>query len=479
VGRGPIAQAIDALAFDHTVLIHDYGIDEVGPYALWLRDRGARELLLCHEPLSGPTDFGEIYRAASRTLSALLDSLGPSIEFTFHLSPGTPAMAAVWILLAKTRFPARMIESSRQHGVREAVVPFDIAADFLPDLLRGPDQRIARLARGLSPEAPEFAAIVHRSEEMQRVVARARRVALRSVPVLIEGESGTGKELLARAIHRASPRAKQPFVAVNCGAISPQLIESELFGYEKGAFTGAGPRRKGYFEAASGGTLLLDELGELPAPAQVKLLRVLQEGQVVRVGGTAAVDVDVRIIAATHRTLIDEVSGERFRADLFYRLAVAVLKLPPLRDRRGDLSLLIDTLLKRVNEESGEEPGYAHKRLSVRAKNLLLSHPWPGNVRELLNTLQRAALWSAGDIISPEDIRDALLPVRTDEAFAVLNRPFDDSFSIHAVLSQVSKHYLRRALDEAHGNKTKASEMLGLSSYQTLTNWLRRHGLDG
>ena len=270
-------------------------------------------------------------------------------------------MAAVWIILAKTRFPAELIESSKEHGVRTASVPFDIAADFLPDLLARPDRELERLAAGLPPEAPEFSAIVHRSPVMQRVIARARRVAPRSIPVLIEGESGTGKELLARAIHQASPRRDRPFVTVNCGAIAPDLVESELFGHEKGAFTGAGAQRRGYFEAAHTGTLFLDEIGELPKPAQVKLLRALQEGEVTRVGATAPTRVDVRILAATNRTLAAEVAAGRFREDLFYRLAVAVIDLPPLREREGDAGLLLDRLLDQVNRESGTEPGYSQR----------------------------------------------------------------------------------------------------------------------
>ena len=169
-----------------------------------------------------------------------------------------------------------------------------------------------RLSAGLPPKAPEFDAIIHRGGVMQRVILRARRIAPRSVPVLIEGETGTGKELMARAIHRASPRRDRPFIAVNCGALPPELVESELFGHEKGAFTGADRTRKGYFEAAGGGTLFLDEIGELPTPAQVKLLRALQEGEVVRVGATKPIGIELRVIAATNRTLTQEVAQGRF-----------------------------------------------------------------------------------------------------------------------------------------------------------------------
>jgi len=178
-------------------------------------------------------------------------------------------MAAVWIIIAKTRSPAQLIESSAHEGVKIASVPFDISADFIPDLLRKPDDRLERLAAELPPQAPEFSDIIHRSQIMKRVIVKARHFAPRSVPVLIEGETGTGKELFARAIHNASPRSQKPFVTVNCGAIPSELIESELFGHEKGAFTGADKQRKGYFEDANEGTLFLDEIGELPLSTQV------------------------------------------------------------------------------------------------------------------------------------------------------------------------------------------------------------------
>ncbi len=253
-------------------------------------------------------------------------------------------------------------------------MPFDLSAEFIPDLLRKPDQRLENLSAGLSPEAPEFESIIHRSHTMKRVIAKARLVAPRSVPVLIEGDSGTGKELLARAIHNASVRKKKPFVAVNCGAIPSELIESELFGHEKGAFTGAEIQRKGYFEAANTGTLFLDEIGELPLAAQVKLLRALQEKEVTRLGASKPIPFDVRIIAATNRDLIKEIANGRFRPDLFYRIAVAVLKLPPLKDRTGDVGLLIDRILDQINEESVNEPGYKYKKISAAAKNLMLQH---------------------------------------------------------------------------------------------------------
>ena len=475
LGVGPIAQALEARRFDASFLLTDHR-DKADTYVRWLEARsGGTEISLILEQLTSPTEYGEIYGAAVRACKqALATTQGAAL--TFHLSPGTPAMAAVWIILAKTRFPAAMIESSREHGVRTASVPFDISADFLPDLLRQPDRELERLSAGLPPEAPEFDQIAHRSPVMQRVVLRARRVAPRSVPVLLEGETGTGKELMARAIHQASPRRGRPFIAVNCGALPPELVESELFGHEKGAFTGADRVRRGYFEAADGGTLFLDEIGELPAAAQVKLLRVLQEGAVVRVGATTPRRVDVRVLAATNRTLTEEVAAGRFREDLFYRLAVAVLQLPPLRDRAGDIGLLADRLLEQINAESRSEPGYREKRLSAEARNVVLRHSWPGNVRELSNTLRRATIWSDGKAITAEDLRDALLPAARDHDRQILDRPLGNGFSLPDLLSEVAQHYLGRAMEEASDNKTRAAELVGLASYQTLANWLRKYG---
>jgi DNA-binding NtrC family response regulator len=477
VGAGPIAQALDWRPFDEALLLSDHDQRKVPPYVKWLQHRTKARVEVVHEKLSGPTHFGEIHEAAVRGVKRALGSHHRDTALSFHLSPGTPAMAAVWILLGKTRFPAELIESSRDHGVRVASVPFDISADFIPDLLRDQDERLRQGSAAEPPEAPEFADIIHRSRVMARLIQRARRVAARSVPVLIEGESGTGKEMLARAIHRASGRRDRPFVAVNCGAIPASLVESELFGHERGAFTDAKEQKKGYFEAANGGTLFLDELGELPGPTQVKLLRTVQEGEVVRLGATKPLKVDVRIVAATNRTLTDEIAAGRFREDLFYRLAVAVLKIPPLRERVGDLGLLVEHLLEQVNQEAVGEPGFREKTLSAGAKNLLLAHSWPGNVRELLNTLRRAAIWSEGAVISSEDVREALLPALASGGQDVLDRPLGGGLNLPELLKEVARSYLQRAMDEARGNKTKAAELIGLPSYQTLTNWLEKYGV--
>jgi len=477
VGLGPIAQAAIARSYAEIALISDYAKDRSSPYVKWLQDKTPAKITAYYESLSSPTNFGEIYQAASRLVSGKITEYGPSVSLTFHLSPGTPAMAAVWIILAKTRFPAELIESSREHGVRTASVPFDMSAEFLPDLLRGPDRRLEKLAAGLPPETPEFENIVYRSRIMSRIITKARHIAPRSVPVLLEGETGTGKELLARAIHMASPRRNKPFVTVNCGAIPSELVESELFGHEKGAFTGAAKQKKGYFESSDKGTLFLDEIGELPMPSQVKLLRALQEKEIVKVGATAPVKFDVRIITATNKNLIDEVASGHFRKDLFYRIAVAVLKLPPLRERPGDTSLLIDRLLDQINRESVDDPGYKHKKISSAAKNIMLKHVWPGNVRELQNTLRRAAIWSVEPMIDVPDIHEAILPIIHANNDKLLDRSFGDGFNLPELMEKLAQHYLKRALNEAHGNKTRATELVGLPSYQTFSNWLKKYNI--
>jgi len=478
VGFGPIAQAVKTGTFAKVHLLTDSSKSDWKTYQHWLAEITGIKAQVHEVELKGPTDFASIYQAVRSVLSEVDDAGGKGCQRVFHLSPGTPAMASVWILTAKSRFPAKLIESSKEHGVKEVHIPFDLTAEFLPDLFAAPDKRLKELSASGLPEHVAFAQIIHRSPIMKRLIARAHKVALRSVPVLIEGESGTGKELLSRAIHDASPRKAQPFIAVNCGAIPKELVESEFFGHEKGAFTGANSTREGHFEKAHGGTLFLDELGELPLAVQVKLLRVLQEGEVVRLGASKPIKVDVRIVAATNKDMAQEVADGRFREDLFYRIAVAILKLPPLREREGDIGLLVDQLLERVNAESKADPGYQHKKIHVKGRNLLLQRDWPGNVRELLNTLRRAALWSDGDTISVQDIEESLIQMpQASSKRGVLDRPLENGVDLPELMGQVARHYLERALKESGGQKTKTAELLGLGSYQTLGNWMERYGV--
>lgn len=291
--------------------------------------------------------------------------------------------------------------------------------------------------------------ILGASAAMRDVVDLARRAAETPATVLLLGESGTGKEVLARRVHGWSRRAAGPLVAVNCAALAPELLESELFGHERGAFTGAEERRIGRFEAATGGTLFLDEIAELPLHLQAKLLRVLQEREVTRVGGTGGVPVDVRIIAATNRDLSREVEAGCFREDLFYRLDVVTLVVPPLRDRVGDIGPLTEHLLDRV----AGDLGCRRPVLSAAALSALQRYDWPGNVRELRNVLERAAVLSRDGSIGPRE-----LPVDLVDADLVGSsiRPLADA------VADFKRRYIQNALDACGGSQTTAAGRLGM-----------------
>jgi two-component system response regulator AtoC len=309
--------------------------------------------------------------------------------------------------------------------------------------------------------------LVADSAPMRRVLDLAARVAPYGTTVLITGESGTGKEVLARTIHRMSPLRDQPFVAVNCGAIPENLLESELFGHTRGAFTGATGDKSGLFEEADGGTLLLDEVGDLPQPLQVKLLRVLQEGEIRRVGESVARKVDVRVLAATARDLEADVRSGGFREDLFYRLDVVHIHIPPLRDRKDDIPGLVGALLERVATRSGRRVTITPGALeAVRRAN------WPGNVRELENALERAAVLSADGEISAEALGDRMR-VRSPTA---MRGPHASAATLQEVLDGAERRAIEDALQAAGGNRNEAASTLGIS-VRSLFYKLKAHNL--
>jgi len=312
-----------------------------------------------------------------------------------------------------------------------------------------------------------FAGIVGSAKPLLRVLDQAARVAQRDATVLILGETGTGKELVARAIHHNSRRGARPFVAINCGAIPADLVESELFGFARGAFTGAAAAKVGRIESADGGTLFLDEVGDLPLGAQVKLLRVLQEGEIARLGENTPAKVDVRVIAATHRDLAAMVEDGTFREDLYYRLAVVPLRIPPLRERREDIPGLIDALLARIRERHG----LAEIRLAPAVQQRLISYPWPGNVRQLENILERLLVLSSGDLITVEDLPDELISPSAPSAALWPTLP-EEGLSLDAV----ERELISRALDRFGGNQTQAARYLDISR-RTLIYRMEKHGL--
>jgi len=477
IGQGPIASSLEEFEFDVIHILSNYSENKAKSFEKWISYKTKSNVKIHFIDLSSPTNFGEIYENAVKVITDETSLLKQDCNLTFHLSPGTPAMSAVWIILSKTRFAAQLIESSVEMGVKTVSLPFEISAEYLPDLLKKPDQKLIELNRGLPPEAPEFDQIIHRSAEMKRVIAQARWIAIRDVPVLIQGDSGTGKELIARAIHNSSARKNKAFIAVNCGAIPENLIESELFGYVRGAFTGADRTKKGYFEAANNGTLFLDEIGELSLMSQVRLLRVIQESQIIPLGSTKPVKIDMRIIAATNKNLSNEVSSDKFRTDLFHRIAVGILNLPALIDRKGDLGLLIDHFICQFNNELSSQPGCKKKNISTSAKKMLMQHNWPGNVRELCNTLLRIFTWNTGDRINKEDVKNSLLKIDVKK-HDILNRAISADFDFRNVIDEVVRHYFSRALTETNGVKKKAAKLLGFKNYQTFNNWMTKHKVE-
>ncbi len=340
----------------------------------------------------------------------------------------------------------KAVEAMREGAYDFVQKPFEAA--LLEETLRRARERssLRRENKALRESAREPGFVVA-DPRMEAVSALARRAAASSSTVLILGESGTGKEVLARRIHAWSPRASGPFVGTNCAALAETLLESELFGHEKGAFTGAVARKAGKFELADGGTILLDEIGDVSAAFQAKLLRVLEERSFEPVGGTRPVEVDVRVLAATNKDLKKKVAEGTFREDLYYRLDVISITLPPLRERKGDVRALAEHFAAEVARESKRGP----LRLSSEALDLLAAHSWPGNIRELRNAIERAVVLASGDEVTALDLPPDLL-----------DRPAGVPGGFHERVEEFRRSVIREALEACGGNQTRAAEKLGL-----------------
>jgi DNA-binding NtrC family response regulator len=316
-----------------------------------------------------------------------------------------------------------------------------------------------------------FENLIGSGPAMQRVFETIQKVAETDLTVLVRGDSGTGKELVAQALHNRSSRKSRPFVAVNCAAISRELVESELFGHEKGAFTGADARRQGRFEVADGGTIFLDEIGDMPLETQAKVLRVLQEHSFERVGGSRPIQVDVRVVAATHRNLEEQVQNGGFREDLYYRLKVVDVTLPPLRERSEDVPALAQRFLEQVNERLGREK----QRISEEAMARLVQHPWPGNIREVRNVVEQASVLASGNVIEESDLHlDGREMSPTGPVQDVSALPFSEAKK--RTVEQFEREFLLRALRATGGNISRAAESIGMVR-QSLQQKIRELGL--
>jgi two-component system, NtrC family, response regulator AtoC len=425
-----------------------------GEEALTLYDEQGFDYVLCEERMPRLDGFGLLAALAGRTPAPIL------------------------ILMSANGSPDSVLGAIRRGAYDCVRKPF--AAEDLLLALRKAEER-ERLRRSERPieevprQEPGFANILGRSPRMLEIFATVRKIADYKTTVLVTGESGTGKELIARALHVTSQRRDKPFVAVNCGAIPSELLESELFGHVKGSFTDAVRDKKGLFELAHTGTLFLDEIGELPLALQVKLLRALQEEEIRRVGSSQPTRVDVRIVAATAKDLLTESREGRFRDDLYYRLNVLSLKLPPLRERGDDIPLLIERFL----EKHSRTHGIQRPLISEPALRLLLSYRWPGNVRELENTIERAMIL-AEETITPED-----LPANVAAATAVAppvvvpsREPEGDEsrLSMKQRVRSLEESLIRRALEQSNSNRTRAAKLLDIS-HRTLLYKMQEYGI--
>jgi two-component system response regulator AtoC len=425
---------------------HEVVVAEDGASALQTINGAAPDLVLCDVRMPGMNglEFLERYRATE--------------------------VGGLVIMMSAYEDDEGVIEAMRRGAYDFIAKPFRADQLLLTIRKAVERERLRQTVEQLQEELSALRApsgIVGRGTSMQQVLAVAGKVARHPSTVLVTGESGTGKELVARYVHANSPRASETLVAVNCGAIPENLLESELFGHAKGAFTGATAEKRGLFEEADGGTLFLDEIGELPAPLQVKLLRALQEGEIRRVGDNNSRAVDVRLVAATARDLEAEVATGRFRADLYYRINVVRLHLPPLRDRRED----IPELVRHFMQLYGRRLALSVTSVSPAAMRLLMEYAWPGNVRELENVIERALVLAEGPQIEPDQLPAA---IRSPSVAAPARGELD--LSIKRQTAALERGLIRDALARTGGNRTRAAKLLELS-HRALLYKIREYGL--
>lgn len=466
--------AIKGQKVEQIVILANNWEDDWYDYENWLK----KQLAIANRPnqnvsiqrarIASPIDYSSIARYIQKQLATLSENTD---KLYINLTSGTPAMTVISVLLGKGIANCELVQSSPDGQVELVDIPVNFASEYQ----KASTSAVQSLASNAPRFGSAFESITAQSSIMQSLLTKAHRLALSDLPALILGESGVGKEVMATAIHNASQRANKSFKAVNCGALPENLVDSILFGHVKGAFTGADKNHAGLFEQADGGSLFLDEVGELPLNVQVKLLRALQQKEITRVGDVVSKNIDVRIIAATHQDLFSMTADGTFREDLFYRLAVGVIQVPALRQRSEDIPELVDSLMVEINRQASTHPLFKSKNISEDAINFAVSYAWPGNIRELWNTLNRAVLWSESEVISADDLQSAVIS-------SGQNSKVKSSFTMPGDLQQyidsIKKDAVNNALEYSRGNKSKAAKMLGLNNHQTLNNWIKNLGLE-
>ncbi|WP_445778058.1 sigma 54-interacting transcriptional regulator [Shewanella sp.] len=459
--------------FDKIVILANKNEDKWSQFEHFLKKsmaiagRSDQNIQVHKAHIESPIDYISISDEAGKWISKLSDE---AETLSINLTSGTPTMTAISVLIGKGKTNTRFFQSKPNNEVEEVEIPLDFAQTYT----QSASKNIAARATSEPSLYRAFDQITSHSAAMKAAIKKAQRIAASEVPALILGETGTGKELMANAIHLASLRSKKTFRVVNCGALAETIVDSTLFGHKKGSFTGADKDYPGLFEQADGGTLFLDEVGELPLNVQVKLLRALQQGEITRLGDTKSINVDVRIIAATHQDLSLLISKGEFREDLFYRLAVGIIDMPALRNRLEDIPQIVNQLVEQINELSSKHPNYKSKKISDNAIKFISNQSWSGNIRELWSTLNRALLWSNNKVVDEKDIIDSMINIQKNTPDHKITMSINDKVDIVQITDDIQKKYVKAALKASGNVKKQATQMLGLKDHQTLTNWMKR-----
>jgi len=462
---------IDEFHFLHS---RGYKEKEFEVFLKFIKEKFNDKKIVVHKvELNNPTDYSMIYQ--------LLIDLMDSKNSFYHIqtSSGTPQMAAVWLLLAKTilndnskLYQGYFDNQNMKDIISEINIPFGIELDFLMEI----NNKIKNNLVENWNKIPEYLNIIHQSPSMKEVLNLCYKVSVLDIPVIIKGETGVGKELIAKAIHSSSTRKSEEMITINCAALNESTVEATLFGWSKGAWTNSYGEGKGLFRTANNGTIFLDEIGELSLEIQAKLLRVLEYGELTRVGDGKLYHTNTRIIVATNRNLMKMVTEGKFRRDLFYRLNVAIIKIPPLRERQEDILLIADYFLKIQNEKLKKIKAfkYMDKSLSVSGKRFLKSFYWPGNIRELYHTIERATIWGEGEKIDENFLKSMVISDLKEENKKTSVEKEIYPFNLEEYLDEIKSKYIKKALKKSAGNITKASKLLKYKNYQTLKNNMKK-----